>query len=117
MDSQKHSIDIRKTGITISIDNQSIIYALSRRNLTSGQYLVDALRTAANDLHCHLKVRWVFTPSEVKGNKKADKLSKEAAGGRSSRRAKSAPGQCVNHKARFSQVTQREMANDLDDIA
>ena len=73
--------------VSLYIDNQSIIYALSRRNFTSGQYPVDALRTAPNDLHCHLTVRQVFSHSEVKGNEKADRSSKEAAGGRTSRRA------------------------------
>ena len=72
--------------VSLYIDNQALIYALSSRKSTSGQHLVKAFRDAANDLHCGLTIRWISSHSDIKGNEAADKLAKEAATGRSSRR-------------------------------
>jgi hypothetical protein len=71
--------------ISLYIDNQAVIMALTGSRSTAGQHLVKALRTAANGLPAKLKVIWISSHSEVKGNEAADKLAKVAAQGRSSR--------------------------------
>jgi ribonuclease HI len=72
--------------VSLYIDNQAVIYALSSRNATAGQHLIKSFRNAANSLHCNLTIRWISSHSDVKGNEEADRLAKEAAAGRSSRR-------------------------------
>ena len=71
--------------VTLYIDNQAIIMALSGSKTKSGQYLINATSTAANSLPSKLSIRWISSHSEVRGNEAADKLAKEAAQGRSSR--------------------------------
>ena len=71
--------------VTIYVDNQAVIKALDGIKPKSGQHLIRSLATAANDLPCRLRISWISSHSEVKGNEAADKLAKEAARGRSSR--------------------------------
>jgi ribonuclease HI/endonuclease/exonuclease/phosphatase family metal-dependent hydrolase len=71
--------------VSLYIDNQAVIKALTGSRTTAGQHLVNSLRLAANDLPCNLEVRWISSHSEVKGNEEADRLAKAAAQGRSSR--------------------------------
>ena len=73
--------------VTLYIDNQSIITAMSSFKATSGQYLIQALRLAANDTGCTLTIRWISSHSKVKGNEDVDRMAKDAAAGRSSARA------------------------------
>ena len=70
--------------VTLYIDNQSIISALSTPKSTSGQHLLNLLRTSANETGCKLTIRWISSHSKVKGNEDADRMAKEAAEGRSS---------------------------------
>jgi ribonuclease HI/endonuclease/exonuclease/phosphatase family metal-dependent hydrolase len=70
--------------VSLYIDNQSIISAIVSPKATSGQYLLDALRSAANRVACRLTIKWISSHSEVKGNEEVDKLAKDAAAGRSS---------------------------------
>ena len=70
--------------VSLYIDNQAIVMALSGSKTTSGQYLINAATTAANGLPCKLTIRWISSHSEVRGNEAADRLAKEAAQGRSS---------------------------------
>ena len=70
--------------VTLYIDNQSIITAMTLVKATSGQYLLQAPRLAANNTGCTLSIRWISSHSKVKGNKDIDKLAKDAAVGRSS---------------------------------
>ena len=72
--------------VSLYTDNQSIINALSTPKLTSGQYLINTLRTAANTALCKLSINWISGHSKVKGNEAADKLAKDAATGHSSPR-------------------------------
>jgi ribonuclease HI len=72
--------------VTLYIDNQSLITAISTPKATSGQYLLNSLRTAANGIGCRLTIRWISSHSKVKGNEEADRLAKDAADGRSSTR-------------------------------
>ena len=74
--------------VTLYIDNQSIVKAILEPKATSGQYLLSALRMAANGVGCRLSVRWISSHSKVKGNEDVDKLAKKAAEGRSSARAR-----------------------------
>jgi ribonuclease HI len=72
--------------VTLYIDNQAIVMALTGNNHKSGQHIIHSLFTAANCLPCNVTIRWISSHSEVKGNEAADKLAKEAAQGRSNRR-------------------------------
>jgi hypothetical protein len=72
--------------VTLYIDNQSLIKAISTPKATSGQYLLNSFRTAANGTGCRLTIRWISSHSKVKGNEEADRLAKDAANGRSSTR-------------------------------
>ena len=71
--------------ISLYIDNQAVIMALTGQRPSAGQHLIKALRTAANRLPANLNIAWISSHSEVKGNEAADKLAKAAAQGRSSR--------------------------------
>jgi len=71
--------------ISLYIDNQAVILALTGPRSSAGQHLVNTLRTAANGLPALLNIIWISSHSEVKGNEAADKLAKVAAQGRSSR--------------------------------
>ena len=70
--------------VTLYVDNQSIITAMSSIKATSGQHLLQALRLAANDASCTLTIRWISSHSKVKGNEDVDRMAKDAAAGRSS---------------------------------
>jgi ribonuclease HI len=72
--------------VSLYIDNQAIVMAITGNGHSSGQYLIRALKTAANGLPCNITFRWISSHSEVKGNEAADKLAKTASQGRSSRR-------------------------------
>jgi len=71
--------------VSLYIDNQAVILALNGSRPSAGQHLVNSLRIAANDLPCNLKIIWISSHSEVRGNEAADRLAKAAAQGRSSR--------------------------------
>jgi ribonuclease HI len=73
--------------VSLYIDNQAIVLALTGNGHSSGQHLIQAIKTATYGLPCNTTVRWISSHSEVKGNEAADKLAKAAAHGRSSRRA------------------------------
>jgi ribonuclease HI len=70
--------------VTLYIDNQSIITAMTSIKATPGQYLLQALRRAANSTSARLSVKWISSHSKVKGNEEVDKMAKDAAAGRSS---------------------------------
>jgi ribonuclease HI len=67
--------------VSLYIDNQAIVMALTGINRISGQHLIHSIITAANGLPCNLTIRWISSHSEVKGNEAADKLAKTAARG------------------------------------
>ena len=70
--------------VTLYIDNQALIMAVRSPKATSGQYLLNSLRQAANRVGCYLSIRWISSHSKVKGNEDVDRLAKDAAIGRSS---------------------------------
>jgi ribonuclease HI len=70
--------------VSLYIDNQSVISALSTPKSTSGQHLLNSLRLSVNDVGCELSIRWISSHSKVKGNEDVDNLAKVAAEGRSS---------------------------------
>jgi ribonuclease HI len=76
--------ETRGKKVTLYIDNQSIITALTSIKSTSGQYLLHELRQAANSSSSKLSIRWISSHSNVKGNEDVDKMAKDAAAGRSS---------------------------------
>jgi ribonuclease HI/exonuclease III len=71
--------------VSLYIDNQAIVMALSGSKTSSGQHLISSTTTAANGLPCKLTIHWISSHSEVRGNEAADRLAKEAAQGQSSR--------------------------------
>ena len=82
----RNTIETIGKSVSLYIDNQAIIMALTGNGHSSGQHLIRALKTEANGLPCHITFRWISSHSEVKGNEAADKLAKAASQGRSSRR-------------------------------
>ena len=64
--------------VSLYIDNQAIVMALAGAKTTSGQYLINSVIMAANELPCKLTVRWISSHSEVRGNEAVDRLAKEA---------------------------------------
>lgn len=71
--------------VSLYIDNQAVIMALTGPRPSSGQHLIDSLKLAANGLLANLKITWISSHSEVKGNEAANKLAKAAAQSCSSR--------------------------------
>ena len=67
------------------IDNQAVIKALLGAKPSSGQHLITVIRLEANATLSRLAIKWISSHSEVKGNEAADKLTKAAAQGQSSR--------------------------------
>ena len=80
----RNSPEVIGKQVSLYIDNQSLVTALAGTKANSGQYLLNETSFMANELPCKLTIRWISSHSEVKGNEAADKLAKEAAGGRSS---------------------------------
>ena len=76
-------ITIRKK-ISLYTDNQSVIQALRTPNTVSGQYLIQALLSATNNMARNLMIWWISSHSNVYGNKNVDCLAKQAAEGCSS---------------------------------
>jgi ribonuclease HI len=72
--------------VSVYIDNQAIVMALTGNGHSSGQHLIRSLKTAANGLPCNVTFRWISSHSEVRGNEAADRLAKAASLGRSTRR-------------------------------
>ena len=70
--------------VSLYIDNQSVIAAVSNPKAKSGQHLTMMLNRLANESACYLELRWISSHSKVKGNEKVDELAKDAANGRSS---------------------------------
>ena len=82
----RNSVEVIGKSVSLYIDNQAIVMALTGNGHSSGQYLIRSIISAANGLPCSVTFRWISSHSEVKGNEAADKLAKTAARGRSSRR-------------------------------
>ena len=81
----RNTIETIGKTVSLYIDNQAIIMALSSKGHSSGQHLVRSIITAAMGMPCSVTFRWISSHSEVKGNEAADKIAKAAARGRSSR--------------------------------
>jgi ribonuclease HI len=71
--------------VSLYVDNQAVIMALTGTRPSSGQHLINTLVTASNGMPCKLKIIWISSHSKVIGNEAADKLAKIAARGRASR--------------------------------
>ena len=70
--------------VSLFIDNQALVTALSSQKTLAGQHLLNTLIAATNRVGCELTFKWISGHSKVKGNEDVDKLAKEAAAGRSS---------------------------------
>ena len=73
--------------VTIYTDNQAFITTSNRPKATSGQYLLRDFSSKANNSSAKIEVKWISGHSGVLGNERVDRLAKEAAEGRGSRRA------------------------------
>ena len=87
---ENSAITIRKK-ISLYIDNQSVIQVLRTPNTLSGQYLIQALLSAANNMARNLTICWISSHSDVHGNKNVNCLAKQAAEGHSSVQSTSHP--------------------------
>jgi len=72
--------------ISLYTDNQSFIAAIKNPKPAPGQYLTQEMQRLANAPLFNLKIKWISGHSKVVGNEEADKLAKEAAEGKASRR-------------------------------
>ena len=70
--------------VSLYIDKQALITTLVSPKPTSGQYLIHAFSQVANNTKTKLRICWISSHSEVKGNELADSLAKEAAAGKAS---------------------------------
>ena len=72
--------------VSVYIDNQPLIKSAVKTGAWSGQHLVRAFADMLDNSRAKVTIRWISSHSEVKGNEEADKLAKEAAAGKASRR-------------------------------
>ena len=80
----RNNPDVIGKMVSLYIDNKAIVMVLVGTRPLSGQHLIKELIRAANEVPCSLKIKWISSHSEVKGNEAADKLAKKAAQGCSS---------------------------------
>lgn len=73
--------------IFIYTDNQAFIHATARPKAAPGQYLIQEFLKAVANSPASIRLVWISGHSDVRGNKQADKLAKEAAERRASERA------------------------------
>jgi hypothetical protein len=52
--------------VSLYIDNQAIVMALTGNNHNSGQHLIHSIISAANGLPCNITFRWISSHSKVK---------------------------------------------------
>jgi ribonuclease HI len=78
--------DTNGKSASIYIDNQAIVKASSNPRAKSGQQLLREFSSRAARSRAVIGVKWISSHSGVPGSEKADKLAKEAAEGRASRR-------------------------------
>ncbi len=69
----------RNRKVSLYIDNQSIVRALSDTKAKSGQHLLEEVTRIAEDTRCDLMIHWISGHSKVKGNEEADELAKKAS--------------------------------------
>jgi ribonuclease HI len=73
--------------VSIYVDNQSVLTAAGEEpKATAGQHLIQALALVANGSGSRITMGWISSHSGVKGNEYVDKLAKEAAEGKATRR-------------------------------
>ena len=73
--------------VSIYTDNQAFATTSSRPKATSGQHLIKDFSSKARNTGAKLEVKWISGHSGVCGNERVDRLAKEAAEGKGSRRA------------------------------
>jgi len=95
-----------RSTVSIYSDNQAFIRSSTRRATGPGRYLVDAFRSATDNIKGPLKVNWISAHSEVQGNERADALAKQAAQGQSSNAADLPPLLC--HPLPFSASAEKQ---------
>jgi ribonuclease HI/exonuclease III len=83
--------DTRQKSVSIYSDNQPFVKISRHPKATPGQYLLREFASAANKSQATIRLKWISGHSDVRGNEKADKLAKEAAEGRASRRVDQPP--------------------------
>jgi ribonuclease HI len=76
----------RRTVVSIYSDNQAFIKAAVKPSATPGQYLVREFAKEVNHSEARINLRWIPGHVGVRGNEAVDKLAKEAAAGRATRR-------------------------------
>lgn len=81
------SPDTQRKTVSIYVDCQAFIKASTHPRASSTQHLLQNFASRASNSLAKISVAWISGHSNVPGNEKADKLAKEAAEGRASRRA------------------------------
>jgi ribonuclease HI len=77
--------------VSIYSDNQAFVQISRRPKAAPGQYLLQEFANKVNSSRAKIRVKWISGHSDVRGNEKADKLAKEAADGKASRRTDQPP--------------------------
>ena len=78
--------ETRNRKVSLYIDNQALVRALSDTKAKSGQHLLEEIKRIANDTRCDLTVRWISGHSKVRGNEEVDEMAKQASADRTSSR-------------------------------
>ena len=114
-----HLIKMEKRGkvqCAIGADNQAAIIALQSELIKPGQYLAMEFITLANQVALSrngggygLTIRWTAGHAEIRGNEKADKEAKRAAGGNTS--PENEFPKCIKKKIRKSTSALKQECN------
>jgi alpha-ketoglutarate-dependent taurine dioxygenase len=64
--------------VTIYMDNQALLSAISGVKKLPGQYLIQAIYNSINSLECEVRVAWISGHSDVWGNEAFDLGDKQA---------------------------------------
>ena len=97
--------------VSLYIDNQALITTSVSPKASPGQYLVWAFSQAANNTTTKLRIYWISSHSEVKGNEHVDSLAKEAAAGKASCRTDLPPLLRKTLPASASAIKQEHLAH------
>jgi ribonuclease HI len=68
--------------VTVYLDNQAVLKSVVDPKATSGQHLLQALKTAANNSPAKIELKWISRHSGVPGNERADVGQRSSRGKR-----------------------------------
>jgi hypothetical protein len=100
-----------------------MLQVVDEPKVTSEQHLLQMLASMANNTRAKLTMRWISSHSRVKGNEFFNKLAKEAAEGKASRRIDLPPTfrhgipASIGNQARTHGIPQKAIESQLASLA